>query len=222
VATESAGTSRLGEIWYAESDTPLGPWAYARKVVTHQKQSFYNPRHHAFFDQQGGRVIYFEGTYTHTFSGNAEQTPRYDYNQIMYRLDLADPRIRLPVGIRRQVIDHGEQLIRASGEKMDSTFREVLFFACDRAFPNSKPFFADEAGRGGGLTRVPSLGGVSSALFHALDSELEKPSACVPLFEYTDNGGKKRYRLENAELAGFKRAEKPLCFVWPVPVGEPK
>ena len=39
-------------------------------------------------------MIYFEGTYTHTFSGNEHRTPRYDYNQIMYRLDLADERLK--------------------------------------------------------------------------------------------------------------------------------
>jgi hypothetical protein len=49
--------------------------------------------HHPFFDQDGGRTIYFEGTYCNTFSGNPEQTARYDYNQVMYRLDLADPRL---------------------------------------------------------------------------------------------------------------------------------
>jgi hypothetical protein len=48
---------------------------------------------HPFFDQEGGRIIYFEGTYASTFSGNTNPTPRYDYNQIMYRLDLADPRL---------------------------------------------------------------------------------------------------------------------------------
>ena len=40
--------------------------------------------------------IFFEGTYTHTFSGNAQMTPRYDYNQIMYKLDLSDPRLAAP------------------------------------------------------------------------------------------------------------------------------
>jgi hypothetical protein len=41
-------------------------------------------------------VIYFEGTYTHDFSGNPETTPRYEYNQVMYRLDLGDVRTALP------------------------------------------------------------------------------------------------------------------------------
>ena len=70
-----------------------GPWRKAKKVVTHDKYTFYNPVHHAFFDADGGRRIYFEGTYTQSFSGNPVATPRYDYNQIMYRLDLDDPRL---------------------------------------------------------------------------------------------------------------------------------
>ena len=89
----------LGEIWYAEADSPVGPWVYATKIVTHDKYSFYNPKHHPMFDQEGGRLIFFEGTYTHTFSGNEHRTPRYDYNQIMYRLDLADERLALPVAV---------------------------------------------------------------------------------------------------------------------------
>ncbi|HUU10839.1 MAG TPA: hypothetical protein VM431_09910 [Phycisphaerae bacterium] len=90
------GTSALGEIWYAEADAPEGPWRTARKIVTHDTYSFYNPVHHPFFDQQGGRIIYFEGTYTQAFSGATVPTPRYDYNQIMYRLDLSAPRLALP------------------------------------------------------------------------------------------------------------------------------
>jgi len=93
IAVELFGTSLLGEIWYAEADKPEGPWPKAVKVVTHEKYSFYNPAHHPFFDQDGGRRIYFEGTYTTTFSGNDNPTPRYNYNQIMYRLDLDDPRL---------------------------------------------------------------------------------------------------------------------------------
>src|SRR5258706_10684322 len=96
-ALKSFGPPALGECCYAEADTPLGPWVYARKVVTHDRYSFYNPKQHPMFDQDRGRRIFFEGTYTHTFSGNNEQTPRYDYNQIMYQLDLTDPRLALPV-----------------------------------------------------------------------------------------------------------------------------
>ncbi|HEV3003479.1 MAG TPA: hypothetical protein VGX78_03415 [Pirellulales bacterium] len=96
IATEAGGTSPLGEVWYSEADAPEGPWRYARKVLTHDRYSFYNPKQHPYFDQDGGRLIYFEGTYTHTFSGNPAQTPRYDYNQVLYQLDLADERLKLP------------------------------------------------------------------------------------------------------------------------------
>jgi hypothetical protein len=93
IATQLGGASALGEVWYSEADQLTGPWLRARKIVTHERYSFYNPVHHASFDQENGRLIYFEGTYVNTFSGNPAATPRYDYNQIMYRLDLDDPRL---------------------------------------------------------------------------------------------------------------------------------
>lgn len=86
----------LGEVWYAEADRPEGPWAAARQILSHDKYSFYNPKQHPQFTADGGRTIYFEGTYTRTFSGNDVPTPRYEYNQVMYRLDLTDPRLALP------------------------------------------------------------------------------------------------------------------------------
>ncbi|MBZ0255276.1 hypothetical protein K8I31_04400 [bacterium] len=88
IGTQRFGTSALGEIWYSEADHPTGPWRKAIKIVTHNNYTFYNPVQHRFFDQDGGRYIFFEGTYTKTFSGNEVATPRYDYNQIMYKLDL--------------------------------------------------------------------------------------------------------------------------------------
>ena len=96
IATELEGTSLLGEIWFAEAASPIGPWEKAVKVVTHDDYSFYNPKLHPEYAQKDGRIIYFEGTYTHTFSGNPVATPRYDYNQIMYRLNLDDPRLQRP------------------------------------------------------------------------------------------------------------------------------
>jgi hypothetical protein len=92
---------KAGEIWFSEADTPTGPWVYARRVATHGRYNFYNPTQHPFFDQDGGRVIYFEGTYTESFSGARSKTPRYDYNQIMYRLSLDDSRLALPVPVYR-------------------------------------------------------------------------------------------------------------------------
>jgi len=97
IAVQHGGSpSFLGEVWFSEANRITGPWTWAKKIVTHNRYSFYNPVHHPFFDQDGGRFIYFEGTYAETFSGNSAPTPRYDYNQIMYRLDVADPRLRFP------------------------------------------------------------------------------------------------------------------------------
>jgi hypothetical protein len=87
--------SQLGEVWYAEAENHTGPWRKAVKIASHPNYSFYNPRQHTFLDEADGRLIYFEGTYTRTFSGNPVATPRYEYNQIMYRLDLADDRLKV-------------------------------------------------------------------------------------------------------------------------------
>jgi hypothetical protein len=83
--------SAFGELWYAEADSPTGPWGRAVKVLSHKNYTFYNPRLHPEFTPEDSPVLLFEGTYTQTFADRPEATPRYDYNQILYRLDLDDP-----------------------------------------------------------------------------------------------------------------------------------
>ncbi len=100
VASQIGGTSFLGEVWYGEAPEPTGPFQKAIKVVTHERQTFYNVCHHAFLDREGGRVIHFEGTYTNDFSGNPDKTPRYNYNQVLYRLDLGSEALRAVSGER--------------------------------------------------------------------------------------------------------------------------
>lgn len=95
IVQEGWGSSMCGEIWYAEAPTLVGPWEGAVKIITHEDYSFYNVMHHPYFDQEGGRMIYLEGTYTNAFSGTKTQTPRYDYNQVMYRLDVGEVAKRL-------------------------------------------------------------------------------------------------------------------------------
>jgi hypothetical protein len=85
--------SHLGELWFAEADSPTGPWGPAVKVLSHNNYTFYNPILHPEFTQADSPILIFEGTYTKEFSGNKNPTPRYDYNQILYRLDLDDPRL---------------------------------------------------------------------------------------------------------------------------------
>ncbi len=83
--------SAFGELWYAEADAPTGPWGAAVKVLTHDNYTFYNPRLHPEFTPPDSPVLLFEGTYTAEFADHAAPTPRYNYNQILYRLDLDDP-----------------------------------------------------------------------------------------------------------------------------------
>jgi hypothetical protein len=86
-----------GNVYYSEAAAPEGPWNCAKKIVRHENYNFYNVVHHPFFDKDGGRLIYFEGTYSADFiTRRAQPTPVYDYNQIMYSLSLDDPRLALP------------------------------------------------------------------------------------------------------------------------------
>lgn len=86
--------SAFGELWYAEADAPTGPWGPATKVLTHSNYTFYNPRLWGEFASADSPVLLFEGTYTEQFAQKPVATPRYDYNQILYRIDLDDPKLR--------------------------------------------------------------------------------------------------------------------------------
>lgn len=86
--------SAFGELWYAEADAPTGPWGTAVKVLSHDNYTFYNPRLHIEFTPEGSPHLFFEGTYTMQFANKPTPTPRYDYNQILYRLDLNDPALK--------------------------------------------------------------------------------------------------------------------------------
>jgi len=86
--------STFGELWYAEADAPTGPWGRAVKVLGHEHHTFYNPRLHPEFTPANSPVLLFEGTFTRQFTTPpAAPVPRHDYNQILYRLDLDDPRL---------------------------------------------------------------------------------------------------------------------------------
>ncbi|MDR1384878.1 MAG: hypothetical protein LBJ67_13680 [Planctomycetaceae bacterium] len=81
----------FGEVWYAESDEPTGGWENAVKILSHGNYTFYNPRLHAESLSPDSKVLLFEGTFTAMFADNPPLVPRYDYTQILYRLDLDDP-----------------------------------------------------------------------------------------------------------------------------------
>ena len=86
--------SAFGELWYAEADAPVGPWGPAVKVLSHENYTFYNPRLHPEFTPAESPILIFEGSYTRQFADKPPPTPRYDYTQILYRLDLDDPALK--------------------------------------------------------------------------------------------------------------------------------
>jgi hypothetical protein len=95
VFMESFGKpSAFGELWYAEAESPLGPWGPAIKVLTHENYTFYNPRLHPEFTAADSPILIFEGSYTREFADKPHPTPKYDYTQILYRLDLDDPALK--------------------------------------------------------------------------------------------------------------------------------
>jgi hypothetical protein len=203
-------SSMLGEIWYAESDTPMGPWAYATKIISHDGYSFYNPHHEPLFDEENGRVIYVEGTYTSTFAGDVTPTPRYDYNQVQYRLDLADARLVMPVPIYA-VPSSGSALGLATKATLPSSVQSaaVAFFALDRPAIQAIGMYADQ----GGLTETPSGG--APPLFYCYATS---GNTRVPLWRYTRPGQPDLYSTDETLEDGLYGIEaQPLCYVWPSP-----
>ena len=89
-----------------------------------------------------------------------DPTPRYDYNQVMYQLDLADPRLALPVPIyARRGNAAGIRLAVGAGTPAEVRDREVAFFAPDRP--------------GGGTVPVcQRIGGEESKILVAGDSNV--------------------------------------------------
>ncbi|MGI4787854.1 MAG: hypothetical protein ACRYFS_03285 [Janthinobacterium lividum] len=226
ITTQAFGSpSFLGEVWFAEADTPVGPWLYAKKIATHDGYTFYNPTQHPFFDQSGGRLIYFEGTYTDTYSGVKDLTPRYNYNQLMYRLDLSDPRLSLPAPVYRLMPPNGSSGY-GMGEEIATAghwaqVQSIPFYAVppDRAANGLVPVYADATKGGAKLTLAPPVG-EAKPLFYALpitQAASEKPALEVTdLYEYSDPKTGQYWYAPNANSLplGALRSPLPLCRVW--------
>jgi hypothetical protein len=229
IAVQSAGTSSyLGEIWFAQADAPTGPWTYARKIVTHDRYSFYNPKQHPMFDKDGGRVIFFEGSYTATFSGNPDPTPRYDYNQLMYQLDLSDRRLALPVAIYELSRDRdgSQRLVTKTGLADLDTMPapQVAFFAPEREGIAWLPVYEGESAADGWSLRVAAAGGaaesggaVTKPLFYVLPADFkDTTSTTVPLYEYRSETSGRRFYSVDVLNSNARGSPKPrvLGRVW--------
>jgi len=217
-------TSLLGEVWCALGDSPIGPWAYAVKIITHNKYTFYNPKQHPALAQKGGRIVYIDGTYANTFSGNPEQTPRYDYNTMMYRLDLGDPRMTLPVAMYRSADEPTAPLMEfapANANESAATAPDrsrIAFFACHRPVDGLIAVSVDPDDPAV-LTLDAPAGAPLRVAFYAVPANAESPpTATTPLYVYVADDGRHAYSTDSAaNLLGFQRRETPLCRVWPNP-----
>ncbi len=164
-------------IYFAEADTPVGPWVYAKKVAGFERYTFYWPGQLPYFDKGDGRTIYFAGTYSDAFSSAPFPTPRYNYNVIMYRLALDDPRLTLPSPIYRIAGTHSRYLMR-EGMEAEGAWGEqesIPFFAVPPQAVHTGliPIFAVQSNDGTTLSAKASVG--SAALFYALPA-IDAPS----------------------------------------------
>lgn len=206
-----------GEVWFSEADTPVGPWAYARKIVSHDKYNFYNPTQHPFFDQDGGRIIYFEGTYTASFSDAREMTPRYEYNQIMYRLSLDDPRLALPAPVYR--LNRSDELRMREGVASDNVWdrvADIAFYAVppSRSQNGSLPIYATRKDAHFALQKIlPTSPERSAPIFLTATAQAE---GTVELYEYINPANERLYSTHSdLKREGYTRTEKSVARIWP-------
>ncbi|MFT3926555.1 MAG: hypothetical protein QM778_28680 [Myxococcales bacterium] len=216
IAQQLGGSSSfLGEIWHAEADTPVGPWVYAQKIISHDVYTFYNTFHHPEFEH--GQYMYVEGTYTASFS-DAEMTPRYNYNQMMYRVDLEDDRLIMPVPV--YVRAQGTDLVTKRGLRRDEAPLAAAFLALDRATSESVPVSWSTASCGADRKLVVGDTPAVTPLFYALAANTTPaPAHTVGLYEFAHADGRRAYGLDGATLpAGFARGAKPIALVWENPI----
>ena len=212
-------SSFLGEVYYDEADTPMGPWVYGRKIVSHNNYSFYNTRLHPYFNQDDGRFIFFENTYT-TYLTSAVPTPRYNYNQVMYRLDTDDPRVVLPVPVYDLAgSSNPGNFVTKAGIRPGTGNETAVFMAPDRAgAAGTIPFWWNDASC---KNRVLMSGGtpLTTPIFWALPANTPSPPpTTVPLYEFTKNSNPsvKAYTIETT-LAGYN-TPIAIARVWVNPI----
>ncbi len=81
-------SSADGDLWFSESPHIQGPWKNAIRILSADPGKCAAPVQHPFMNQEGGRIIWFETAYLES------SLPRYDGTELMYRLDLADLRLK--------------------------------------------------------------------------------------------------------------------------------
>lgn len=209
--------SALGEIWQAEADTPMGPWLYAAKIISHQDYTFYNTLYHP--ELARGSFAYIEGTYTASYSGAKELTPRYNYNQLLYRVDLEQPALTLPVAVYELEPQQRTHLGTKRELRPGAAPVAAEFLAYDRLSAGTRAVAFTDASCRADRRLVLSDTPKTAPLFYALPPDAAMPKGGVKLFEATHADGRHAYAVEGAALpTGFVRAATPLAWVIENPV----
>jgi hypothetical protein len=223
IIQQEYGATFLGESWYAESDTPLGPWVFTRKIVTHATSgyTFYNPDVIPFFSEARGRIVFFDATYTKTYSSARIATPRYDYNEVMYGIDLDDPAMALPVAIYARGSGSAADLVAKNRVRAADPAMSPAFFAYDRSAPGAVPVAWNGPSCGPRRLTVGRQPATTPA-FYALPSGASPDAGAavptVPLYEYAGPDGAYVYNVKaSLVLAGFQRGAA-IAEVWPTPI----
>lgn len=241
VATQIYGASRFGEVWYAEADSPLGPWVYASRIVTHhQTQTLYNQEfsfggtnQHSYFAQNQGETIFFSGLYANVGT-NSRATSRYDHNILMYALNLRGERLKLPAPVYQYRDDQDRIRYGTSGSVSESTrWRPTIRFhglPRDRATEQSVPVWAASTTVDGQAaveltTSRPDDPLGSGPVFHALPPGVKSSqSHVVGLFEYVNSdSGKLLYSPKEYAPDGdsWTLRRGPIVSVWRSPRVDP-
>lgn len=209
--------------WYFEGDTPMGPWVYGRKVVEHVvfggSYTLYNMRHHPFFNQSGGRDIFFEGTYTTFPDATRVPTARENYNQVMYRLDLDDVVLPVPVYDLTAATVPG-RFVTKKGIRPTTPTTIAAFMAPDRAgYAGTVPLWWNDAACRPNRQLIAGGTPTSEPVFWALPaSTTSPPPSTTPLYEYS-NGSQRAYSIATS-LAGYTQVGV-VAYVWKNPMRVP-
>ena len=141
--------------------------------------------------------------------------PRYNYNQLMYSLNLASNRLCLPVPIYGTGQANSAMTLRPVNRLHHSRLGcWIAFWALPQIRPGCRPVYvAPSASAGLRLVlRTPGR-----PLFYAYSIKaLRAPEGLVPLEPLVNLDGKYLYTTDGRlKIAGYHRDGKPLCLVWP-------
>jgi hypothetical protein len=193
--------------WYLEADTPQGPWVFGRRIVQHDDYTFYNPCLHPYLSKDNGREIFFEGTVTMSYTRRRIVTEGYNYNQMMYKLDLDDERLMLPLPV--YALNGAPNDLR-TGEKFNPALRNrtIHFYAYDRFKTGAVAMVYDDGlGR---LTPLTNSNNYPNASFFALPTSTTAPGTTL-LYESYDSG-------TQTYSYSLQAGGTPICKVWSPPV----